>query len=289
MRWRPCPKIEVEEKEAIVNKAHTLLMLGIFRPAGFSAAIVSPASTGSSVARSPHCQSPTSQTKAVSPGYPLPRHDAHTHFLGSPEVGMIAPSCLRPFACIDLNIAPGSSGGGWASVEMQIKQARSPFASTMPSPRVLFDKMPKAPVDNNYDQFMEDVIYNGGHVPAYDPDKTQSQDGRSQFVADEEADDCADYDHGDSWHGDDDIYCMGDGDENEVNDIDISGEPLFIEKLTQRAKAQKKKKSIRTGSYTQDENKLICNSWKEISQDPRTGALAVLPARTCRPLAVLPA
>ncbi|KAE8776971.1 putative DBINO protein [Hordeum vulgare] len=28
-------KIEVEEKEAIVNKAHTLLMLGICRPAGF--------------------------------------------------------------------------------------------------------------------------------------------------------------------------------------------------------------------------------------------------------------
>ncbi|KAE8796497.1 putative DBINO protein [Hordeum vulgare] len=43
-------KIEVEEKEAIVNKAHTLLMLGMCRPAGFSAAAVGPASTGSSVA-----------------------------------------------------------------------------------------------------------------------------------------------------------------------------------------------------------------------------------------------
>ncbi|KAE8796340.1 putative DBINO protein [Hordeum vulgare] len=144
----------------------------------------------------------------------------------------------------------------------------------MSSPRVLFDEMatPMTPVDDTYDQFMEDVIYNGGHVPAYDPDETQSQDGRAQFVADEEADDRADYDHGDSWHGDDDIYCEGDGDEDEVNDIDISGEPLFIDELTQRAEAQKKKKSIRTDSYTQDEDKLICNSWMEISQDPRTGA-----------------
>ncbi|KAE8772609.1 putative DBINO protein [Hordeum vulgare] len=48
-------KIEVEEKETIVNKAHALLMLGICRPIGFSAAAVGPASTGSPVARSPHC------------------------------------------------------------------------------------------------------------------------------------------------------------------------------------------------------------------------------------------
>nr|AGW47719.1 putative DBINO protein [Hordeum vulgare subsp. vulgare] len=81
--------------------------------------------------------------------------------------------------------------------------------------------------------------------------ETQSQDGRAQFVADEEADDRADYDHGDSWHGDDDIYC---------------------EAHPKREAQKKKKKSIHTGSYTQDEDKLICNSWMEISQDPRTGA-----------------
>ncbi|KAE8792048.1 putative DBINO protein [Hordeum vulgare] len=38
-------KAEVEEKEAIVNKAHALLMPGICRPAGFYAAVVGPAST----------------------------------------------------------------------------------------------------------------------------------------------------------------------------------------------------------------------------------------------------
>ncbi|XP_044318502.1 uncharacterized protein [Triticum aestivum] len=96
-------------------------------------------------------------------------------------------------------------------------------------------------------QFMEEVIYEVGHVPVYDPDETQSQDGRGQFTADEEADDHADYDHGDSWHEDDDIYVEGDGDEEEGNDIDISGEPLFIDELTQRAEAQNRRKSICTG------------------------------------------
>ena len=117
---------------------------------------------------------------------------------------------------------------------------------------------------------MEEVIYDGGHVPVYDPDETQSQDGRGQFTAGEDGDDRADYDHGDSWHEDDDINCKGDGDEEEGNDIDISGEPLFIDELTQRAEAQNRRKSICTGSYTQDEDKLICQCWMEISQDPRT-------------------
>ncbi|KAE8807990.1 Serine/threonine-protein kinase mph1 [Hordeum vulgare] len=44
---------------------------------------------------------------------------------------------------------------------------------------------------------------------------------------------------------------------------------MFIDELTQRAEAQMRKKSIRTGSYTQDEDKLICESCKEIVQDPR--------------------
>ena len=118
---------------------------------------------------------------------------------------------------------------------------------------------PTAPLDDPYyDQFMEEVIYEGGHILVYDPEETQSKDGRRQFTADEEGDDRADYDHGDSWHEDDDFYVEGE-DEDEGNDVDISGEPLFIEELTQRAEAQKKKKSICTGSYTQDEDKLICN------------------------------
>ncbi|KAE8790181.1 putative DBINO protein [Hordeum vulgare] len=81
-------KAEVEEKEVIVNKAHTLIMLGICRPVGFSAAAIGPVSTGSSVARSPHCQSPTSRTTPMSPGFPPRRHDAHTRFSGSPDMSV---------------------------------------------------------------------------------------------------------------------------------------------------------------------------------------------------------
>ncbi|XBH94888.1 hypothetical protein VPH35_085556 [Triticum aestivum] len=135
----------------------------------------------------------------------------------------------------------------------------------MPTPTPTVD-------DPFYNKYMDDVIFEGGHGRAYDPEETQSQDGCAQYVPDEEADDRADYDHGDSWHEDDDIYVEGDGEEEEGNDVDISGKPLFIDELTQRAEAQKKRKSIRMGSYTQDEDKLICQAWMEISQDPRTGA-----------------
>ncbi|XBH80171.1 hypothetical protein VPH35_105965 [Triticum aestivum] len=118
----------------------------------------------------------------------------------------------------------------------------------MPTPTPLVD-------DPFYNQFMEDVIYEGGHGRAYDLKETQSQDGRAEYVADEEADDRADYDHGDSWHEDDDIYYEDDGDEEEGKDIDISGEPLFIDELTQRVEAQKRRKNIRAGSYSQEKDK----------------------------------
>ncbi|KAE8793105.1 Formin-like protein 15 [Hordeum vulgare] len=176
-------------------------MLGICRLAGYSAAAVGPASTDSSV--TPFALPVADvDTTPMSPGFPPPRHDAHTRFLESPDMSVIAPSTPRPSACIDLNVTPGSSSDGRPSVEMQRKQARAP-AGTMSSPRVLFDQMPTpmAPIDDPYcTQFMEYVIYNGGHVPAYDPEEIRNQDGRAKFIADEEADGRADYDHGDSWH-----------------------------------------------------------------------------------------
>ncbi|KAE8773255.1 putative DBINO protein [Hordeum vulgare] len=123
-------KAEVKEKEAIVNKAHPLLMLVICRLAGFCAAAVGPTSTGSPVARSPHCQP---RTTPMSLGFPPPWHDAHTHFSGSPDMSVVATSTPRPSAFIDLNVTPGSSSGSRPSVEMQTKQARPPFAGTMSS------------------------------------------------------------------------------------------------------------------------------------------------------------
>ncbi|XBH96109.1 hypothetical protein VPH35_086567 [Triticum aestivum] len=92
-----------DEKEDLVNKAHAILMLGMGRLAGFHAAAVGPASTGSSVARPTHCQSPTSRAAPMSPGFPPPRHDGQTRFSASPDVGLFAPSTPRPAAVIDLN------------------------------------------------------------------------------------------------------------------------------------------------------------------------------------------
>jgi hypothetical protein len=102
---------------------------------------------------------------------------------------VIAPSTPRPSAVIDLNVTPGSSSGGRPSVEMQRKQARLPSTATMSSPRVLFGEMPTpTPTveDPLYNQFMENIIYEGrgeafqmgGHDDAFDPEETQSQDGR---------------------------------------------------------------------------------------------------------------
>ncbi|XBI10600.1 hypothetical protein VPH35_137838 [Triticum aestivum] len=251
-------KAAADEKEDIVNKAHALLMLSMGRPSGFTTAAVGPASTGSSVARPAHCQSPTSRTTPMSPSFLPPRHDGHTRFSGSPDVGLFAPSTPRPAAVIDLNVMPGSSGGGRPSVEMQSKQARVLFTGTMPAPTCCLTECQQQ--------------RHRSRTPSTTRDP---KSGWPRPVRpDEEADDRADYDHGDSWHEDDDIYVEGDGDEEEEegNDVDISGAPLFIDELTQRAEAQKKRKSIRTGSYTQDEDKLICQAWMEISQDPRTGA-----------------
>ncbi|XBH98368.1 hypothetical protein VPH35_127892 [Triticum aestivum] len=92
-----------DEKEDLVTRTHAILMLGIGRPAGFPAAAVGPASTGSSVARPTHCQSPTSRTAPMSPCFPPPRHDGQTRFSGSPDMGAFAPSTPRPAAVIDLN------------------------------------------------------------------------------------------------------------------------------------------------------------------------------------------
>ena len=118
----------------------------------------------------------------MSSGFTPSRHDGQTRFSGSPDVGLFAPSTPRHAAIIDLNVTPGSNSGGRASVEMQRKQARAPFTGTMPAPRFLFDGMPTpTPTvdDPFYNQYIKDMIFEGGHGRAYDPEETQSHDGRA--------------------------------------------------------------------------------------------------------------
>ncbi|XBH60228.1 hypothetical protein VPH35_114854 [Triticum aestivum] len=128
--------------------------------------------------------------------------------------------------------------------------------------------------DPYYTLFMQNVIFEGhgeafhgdGQEQPFDADAIQSQDDRGTYddshFGDHEDDD--EDDHGNSSHEDDDLHC-----EDEEAEVDISMEPLcFIDKLTQKAEAQKRRKSIHTGSYSQAEDTLICKSWKEIGQDP---------------------
>ena len=119
--------------------------------------------------------------------------------------------------------------------------------------RKLFVEMPPpmqtAMIDDPYyASFVQNVIFEGrgeafhvdGQEQAFDADTTQSQDGRgtyddTQFAGHDEDED----DHGNSWHEDDDLYC-----EDEEEEVDIAEEPLFIDELTQRVEAQRRKQSI---------------------------------------------
>ncbi|KAE8805105.1 DNA repair protein rhp54 [Hordeum vulgare] len=89
----------------------------------------------------------------------------------SPEMIVVAPSTPAP-ASIDLNATPvaaGSSAGGAR------KRVRRTPADKLPGARNLFDGMPAA----DDDDYMQNMIFEGGAQAAgFDPDETQSQDGR---------------------------------------------------------------------------------------------------------------
>ncbi|XBI26028.1 hypothetical protein VPH35_050833 [Triticum aestivum] len=59
----------------------------------------------------------------------------------------------------------------------------------------------------------------------------------------------------------------------EEDELDIEGEPLFKDELANQAAGGKpKRKSRRTKAYTAAEDKLLCECWRNIGQDPKTGA-----------------
>ncbi|XBI10884.1 hypothetical protein VPH35_138047 [Triticum aestivum] len=55
----------------------------------------------------------------------------------------------------------------------------------------------------------------------------------------------------------------------EEDEMDIDGEPLFEDELANQAIANKKRKSKWTKAYTQPEDKLLCECWRYIGQDPK--------------------
>ncbi|XBI75233.1 hypothetical protein VPH35_068628 [Triticum aestivum] len=173
----------------------------------------------------------------------------------SPDVSVVAPSTPAPApstpapAPIDLNATPmvgGSSSGGTR------KRARQTPAGGLPDAHNLFEEMPSA-VDEDY---MQNLIFKGGASSAgYDPDKTQSQDDREAFTP------AAGYDP-------DQAAFM-----QEEDECDIEVEPLFEDELANQIAGPKpKRKSKRTKAYTAAEDKLLCECWRDIGQDPKTGA-----------------
>uniref|UniRef100_A0A8I6Y0I6 Uncharacterized protein n=1 Tax=Hordeum vulgare subsp. vulgare TaxID=112509 RepID=A0A8I6Y0I6_HORVV len=59
----------------------------------------------------------------------------------------------------------------------------------------------------------------------------------------------------------------------EEDECDIQAEPLFEDELANQANGTApKRKSKRTKAYTATEDKLLCECWRDIGQDPKTGA-----------------
>ncbi|KAE8786382.1 Lectin-domain containing receptor kinase A4.3 [Hordeum vulgare] len=57
------------------------------------------------------------------------------------------------------------------------------------------------------------------------------------------------------------------------DELDIDGEPLFKDELANQAvMVQPKRKSRWTKAYTADEDKLLCECWRDIGKDPKLGA-----------------
>ena len=122
------------------------------------------------------------------------------------------------------------------------------------------------------------MIFEGGAQAAgFDPDETQSQDGRGTFTP------SAGYNEDQAAVMHDQVGLDLDGfpldhefsedyGQEEEDELDIEWEPLFEDELANQATGVKpKQKSKQTKAYTVAEDKLICECWRDIGQDPKTG------------------
>ncbi|KAE8769531.1 DNA repair protein rhp54 [Hordeum vulgare] len=169
-----------------------------------------------------------------------------------------------------LNVVPV---GGESSSRGARKRPRELSDDAMENAHNLFDGM-SAVEDEANRAFMESLIFEGGgRAIPYDPDETQSQDGMGYS-----------FDEGMPNPFMEDQLGLGnsfplvyefpkDYDLDEENDeVEIDGEPLFDELPVQTNAKNNKRKSKRTKAYTQNKDKLLCKCWKDIGQDPKVGA-----------------
>ncbi|KAI4997470.1 hypothetical protein ZWY2020_052812 [Hordeum vulgare] len=189
----------------------------------------------------------------------------------SPEVSVVAPSMPSP-APIDLSTTPVAAG---SSVEGARKRARQTPADQLPGAHNLFDDMSTA----GDDDYMQNMIFEGGaQALGFDPDETQSQDGQGAFaspigynedqvalIRDQVSLDLDDFPLDHQFPED---YML-----EEEDECDIEAEPFFEDEIAnQAARMNPKRKIKRTKAYTAAEDKLLCQCWRGISQDPKTGA-----------------
>ncbi|KAE8794428.1 Phospholipid-transporting ATPase 1 [Hordeum vulgare] len=150
----------------------------------------------------------------------------------------------------------------------------------LPDARNLFDTMTVAADDETTNRFMGNIIFQGGaavaggpNAPGYDPDETQSQDGRGPFTL-------STYEHDTFMHDQVGLDVDGfplhhefpeDYGLAEEDELDTGGEPLFEEELAnQAAESKPKRKSKRTKAYKVAEVKLLCDVGGTLSKTPRS-------------------
>ncbi|PNT71057.1 hypothetical protein BRADI_2g22295v3 [Brachypodium distachyon] len=171
----------------------------------------------------------------------------------SPEVGDSMSFVGAPSA-LDLNAmnSPGDSPMmQWMPPSARdLPDGRNLFSSPSPTAvsldaRNVFDEL--SPTNEAYyddEESLQEMIRHGGQ-----------QDGRQE----------EDEDGGHSGQQDDEL----DGEENGEQDeeFDYMGKSTFEEELAQVA-SETASRTKRTGSYTEDEDKLLCDAWLTIGQDP---------------------
>ncbi|KAE8813997.1 Eyes absent-like protein 4 [Hordeum vulgare] len=121
------------------------------------------------------------------------------------------------------------------------------------------------------DDYTQNIIFEvGALVAGFDSDETQSQDGRgynedqAAFMRDQVG---LDLDGFPLDHEFPEDYRL-----EEEDECGIEAEPLFEDELANQADGTTpKRKSKRTKAYTAAEDKLLCECWRDIGQDPKTG------------------
>ncbi|KAE8797199.1 Phospholipid-transporting ATPase 1 [Hordeum vulgare] len=268
-----------QQEDTKAAKMEALLYLGI-NPSqhGLVNAVVVAAtvSTGSSACpRMMLPESPHASCTQPIPGFHVYLQGSRFSGEFSPEVIIMAPSTPASVN-IDLNaasVAGRSSSGGMR------KRKREMLADMLTGARNLFDGMPVAVDDDTTNRLLENMIFEGAPATgAYDPDETQSQDGREPFTQatndphDASMQDKVGLDGFPLDHEFSEDYDL----EEEDDDMDIDGEPFFEEEVANQTAAgvKPKRKSKRTKAYTPPEDKLLSFEAFKVQHDGKAFHLA---------------